>query len=147
MDETSKELIRLAENMSKEDQDLMIDSNFAYIFTKAKHLLSLGVDEYVRDNYFKISLDELNNSDKEELENVCFQIISGKGFRFSCPLETSVHVFYKIFELFHFTARKIKTHRLDKGFLDEMCLTHMVTKEQVAYYNFIEIKLPNIKVK
>lgn len=145
MDKTSNELIKLAENMSNEDQNLMIESNFAYVYTKANHLLSVGVDDYVKDNYFKISLNGFNTNDREEVKKVCFQIKSGRGFRFSHPLQVSIPVFYKVFELFHFKTKKIKTHRLDKGFLDEMCLKHFVTKEEFIYYNFTEIKLPNIK--
>jgi len=147
MKDIQLKLRELADQLSEDELDLMIEQNFPYIYTKAHQLLSLGPRAYAEKNYFHITLDGFSADEIEDLSFACQQIIEGRGFRKDFPIVTSIKSFYKVFQLFHFKSSKIKTHRLDSGFLDEMKLIHYVSEQESVFYNLVEKDFKTFKNK
>lgn len=128
------------DKLNEEEKGLFVKNRYGYIFAKAKLFLETGAKEYLEKDFFKIDTSDLDYEDFEILNNGCRQILTGKGLSADRPFENlDVLGFAKLFEIFHFNAKRINTLKLTPmKFLDVMCLEHIVDGYKAEFFNLIE---------
>lgn len=142
----------LFDNMTTDEQNYALDNQFAYLYSKAEHMILVGPDKYRKDDFFL----EPRSTDLETLELIksgCIQICNGKGLTKTTPLSNlGVSGFYDLMRFFHFERVSRKTeHGFDydgkSGALDEICFEHRIDKRKCTLFNFCEYpKIKNVPV-
>lgn len=133
---------KLLSLMNPEDQEYSIANEFPYIFTKAEIYLSIGPENYRKEDFFNQPPASLPNADMEAIRIGCEQILEGRGFNHKNPLVgLGVSGFYRLMELFHFQFKKRKTqysftNNGSKGALDIMTFHHRMDDRKVTLFHF-----------
>jgi hypothetical protein len=132
--------------MNSDDQEYCILNQFPYIFTKAELYLKIGPDKYRKEDFFQQPPLNLDTVDMESIRYGCEQIIEGRGFNYTTPLQgLGVSGFYRLMELFHFQFESRKTkysfkYEEEKGALDIMTFAHQVDDGKVTLFHFYPMK-------
>ena len=132
--------------MNSDDQEYCILNQFPYIFTKAELYLKIGPDNYRKEDFFQQPPLKLDTTDMESIRYGCEQIVEGRGFNFSTPLQgLGVSGFYRLMELFHFQFESRKTkysfiYEEEKGALDIMTFTHQMDDRKATLFHFCPMK-------
>lgn len=141
MNSEYKTLDEVMDAMTEDQQLLAIENQFPYMFTKAAIYLSVGPEQYSKEDYFKLP----KTTDTEELEWIkqgCIQLCMGKGLFEGNPFTgLGVSGFYLLMELFHFKSVSRKTKRGifiggQRGVLDCITFEHIIDGRPASYYNF-----------
>jgi hypothetical protein len=132
--------------MNSDDQEYCILNQFPYIFTKAELYLKIGPDKYRKEDFFQQPPLNLDTVDMESIRYGCEQIIEGRGFNYTTPLQgLGVSGFYRLMELFHFQFESRKTkysfkYEEEKGALDIMTFAHQVDDGKATLFHFCPMK-------
>ncbi len=132
--------------MNSDDQEYCMLNQFPYIFTKAALYLKIGPDEYRKEDFFQQPPLNLDTVDMESIRYGCEQIIEGRGFNYTTPLQgLGVSGFYRLMELFHFQFESRKTkysfkYEEEKGALDIMTFTHQMDDRKATLFHFCPMK-------
>ena len=132
--------------MNSDDQEYCILNQFPYIFTKAELYLKIGPDKYRKEDFFQQPPLNLDTVDMESIRYGCEQIIEGRGFNYTTPLQgLGVSGFYRLMELFHFQFESRKTkysfkYEEEKGALDIMTFTHQMDDRKATLFHFCPMK-------
>ena len=132
--------------MNSDDQEYCILNQFPYIFTKAELYLKIGPDKYRKEDFFQQPPLNVAAKDMESIRYGCEQIVEGRGFNFSTPLQgLGVSGFYRLMELFHFQFESRKTkysfeYEEEKGALDIMTFTHQMDDRKATLFHFCPMK-------
>ena len=132
--------------MNSDDQEYCILNQFPYIFTKAELYLEIGPDNYRKEDFFQQPPLNLDTVDMESIRYGCEQIVEGRGFNYSTPLQgLGVSGFYRLMELFHFQFESRKTkysfkYEEEKGALDIMTFTHQMDDRKATLFHFCPMK-------
>tara|TARA_B100001287_G_scaffold72260_1_gene59824 strand:+ start:320 stop:748 length:429 start_codon:yes stop_codon:yes gene_type:complete len=140
MNSLQNKMDQITEHFSPEENDLFISSMFPYIMSKASSYLEEGPSKYRSSDAFNMPLAEWSAKDNELIKTGCTQIMEGIGFMTERPFKKlGVRGFNILFTMLHFRSIKRKTKRLGLGkMLDEITFQHVVTKEEVTYFNLVE---------
>jgi hypothetical protein len=134
----------LFDSMSEQEQELAIENQLPYFFSKANLFLKMGHEKYRLADYFKRPPAETSNEELEILKVGCEQVIEGKGLFSSNPfVNIDVAGFSSLMRLFHFKAVTRKTKHLiefeeKKGALDCITFIHIVDNRKTTLFNFCE---------
>lgn len=132
--------------MNSDDQEYCILNQFSYIFTKAELYLQIGPENYRKEDFFQQPPLKLDTTDMESIRYGCEQIVEGRGFNFSTPLQgLGVSGFYRLMGLFHFQFESRKTkysfiYEEEKGALDIMTFTHQMDDRKATLFHFCPMK-------
>ena len=131
-------LYRLLETFTEEEQRLVDENNFAYIFTKAYRYVQTGPAIYRRQDAFGQPSADLDGEELALVESGCRQVLEGRGLTPERPFTgLDVHGFYCLFRLFHYRLSQQAATFRDDGILDTMQLEHLMSGETVTYYNLV----------
>ena len=130
----------LMDGLNEEESNLCIKNRVPYILTKACYYIRYGSEKYRSIDALKLPSESWSQSDLDEIESGCKQIVSGKGFRKDQPIENlSIRAFYLLFELFHFKSVNQKATKMDNGnMLDKIEFEHVMDGKKVTYYNVVK---------
>ena len=143
---TMEKIEKVLSLMNSDDQEYCILNQFPYIFTKAELYLKIGPDNYRKEDFFQQPPLKLDTTDMESIRYGCEQIVEGRGFNFSTPLQgLGVSGFYRLMELFHFQFESRKTkysfiYEEEKGALDIMTFTHQMDDRKATLFHFCPMK-------
>ena len=132
--------------MNSDDQEYCILNQFPYIFTKAELYLQIGPESYRKEDFFQQPPLKLDMTDMESIRYGCEQIVEGRGFNISRPLQgLGVSGFYRLMELFHFQFESRKTkysfmYEEEEGALDIMTFTHKMDDRKAKLFHFCPMK-------
>ena len=132
--------------MNSDDQKYCILNQLPYIFTKAELYLQTGPENYRREDFFEQPPLNLNTVDMDSIRYGCEQIVEGRGFNISRPLQgLGVSGFYRLMELFHFQFESRKTkysfmYEEEEGALDIMTFTHKMDDRKATLFHFCPMK-------
>ena len=143
---TMKKIESILSLMNSDEQEYCILNQFPYIFTKAELYLKIGPDKYRKEDFFQQPPLNLDTVDMESIRYGCEQIIEGRGFNYTTPLQgLGVSGFYRLMELFHFQFESRKTkysfkYEEEKGALDIMTFTHQMDDRKATLFHFCPMK-------
>jgi hypothetical protein len=143
---TMEKIEKVLSLMNSDDQEYCMLNQFPYIFTKAALYLKIGPDEYRKEDFFQQPPLNLDTVDMESIRYGCEQIIEGRGFNYTTPLQgLGVSGFYRLMELFHFQFESRKTkysfkYEEEKGALDIMTFTHQMDDRKATLFHFCPMK-------
>ena len=143
---TMEKIEKVLSLMNSDEQEYCILNQFPYIFTKAELYLKIGPDKYRKEDFFQQPLLNLGTVDMESIRYGCEQIIEGRGFNYTTPLQgLGVSGFYSLMELFHFKFESRKTkysfkYEEEKGALDIMTFTHQMDDRKATLFHFCPMK-------
>jgi len=138
-----KNLTILMNTMSNQKGEIALDNRFPYIHTKADLYLKIGPNKYRKQDFFNQPDINLNQEELKIIEDGCKQILEGKGILKEEPfIGLGIGGFRILFHLFHFDtiSHKAKSVTIEgkKGMLDEMHLEHVMDKQEIIYYNWVQ---------
>lgn len=143
MDNLTQQLDLIMNKKSDAENQILLDNQFPYIFTKAFRYLKIGPEKYRKQDFFKQPPIDLDSEELEVLTSGCKQILQGIGFSESEPFTNlDVSGFYNLMRLFHFqyTDRTTKHSFVlnnKKGILDCISFKHYVDDNRTCVlYNF-----------
>lgn len=143
MDNLELKMDALFAPLTQEQQEDLLDNQFAYIFVKAYKYLETDPASYREADYFKMPPATLTAQDLAIIKSGCEQIIEGKGFSESTPLmNIGVSGFYNLMNLFHFKSLERKTKHgtvigENRGAMDCMVFKHAMDERKAKLYNFV----------
>ncbi|GDX50272.1 hypothetical protein LBMAG26_11310 [Bacteroidota bacterium] len=143
---TMEKIEKVLSLMNSDDQEYCILNQFPYIFTKAELYLKIGPDNYRKEDFFQQPPLNVAIKDMESIRYGCEQIVEGRGFNLSTPLQgLGVSGFYRLMELFHFQFESRKTkysfiYEEEKGALDIMTFTHQMDDRKATLFHFCPMK-------
>lgn len=123
---------------------------FIYVQTKAAYFLTVGPDEFFRENFFEISDEQPSQEEQMELSTVltsaCKQLIKNQGGSIDDPLsDLDIPAFYYLMNMFHFeiTGQSIVDETPDH-FIDEMKMEHrMIDYMRLTLFNKVRKRYPD----
>lgn len=147
MDNLELKMDALFAPLTQEQQEDLLDNQFAYIFVKAYKYLETDPVSYREADYFKMPLATLTAQDLAIIKSGCEQIIEGKGFSENTPLiNIGVSGFYNLMHLFHFRSLERKTKHgtvigKNRGAMDCMVFKHAMDERKAKLYNFVSKRI------
>ena len=138
-----KNLKILMNTMSDQMEKIALDNRFPYIYAKVDLYLKIGTDKYRKQDFFNQPDISLNKDELLLIEVGCTQILEGKGVVKEEPfIGLGISGFRILFNLFHFDTIRHKSKSVTiqgkKGMLDEMHLEHVIDKQEIIYYNWVQ---------
>ena len=136
--------IKLINSLPINEQDIMLENHFSYLYIKANQFLKLGVDAYRMGDFFNQPPDDMSKKEITIIRKACKQIIKGNGFIKSKPL-TGIGVagFYDVMRLIHFKLKSRKTiyqytYGKERGALDCITFEHFIDVRETTLYNICD---------
>ena len=127
--------------LSETEKQLLLDSGYSYIFSKAYRFLEVGPDAYRQSDYFEQPSTKISE-ELEILKKGCRQILECRGLIDKRAfMDLDVTGFSQLMTLFHYKSVKRKTtYKFEiegkKGILDAITFSHVVNGDELVLYNF-----------
>lgn len=126
--------------------DVVVPDAFWYVHFKAFAFLTVGPDQYRRQDAFRQPPENLSAARLHEVNRGCEQFLQFRGLSPARPLVgIGVDGFYALSRLFHFALVQqaaLETNTADT-ILDKMNLRHVVDKQELTLYNLVDIRRPS----
>jgi len=123
--------------LPKEIETLAIQNFYEYIRVKADRFLTIGPENYRKEDYFNQPEEGISNIIIELLKKGCIQILTYKGLTIKTAfIDIGIEGFHRLMALFHYKIKKQRIILRGRDFIiDEMNMEHTVSGEKMKLFN------------